>query len=218
MISALIPTRSRPELLARAVSSLLDTASSPANVEIMLRFDTDDETATESIERCEAPNLTAIIGEPLGYMGYATYSNELAEVATGDWLMVFNDDALMQTPSWDSVIESRGSDLKNLSLDNNHGRQYACFPCVPRQWYGVCGHLALDVRLDSWLQEVAQIAGCFVEENQVYILHDRHDLTGNNDDEIYRNRYTDPAFWTSYDSAESRTARNVDAEKIRAAL
>ena len=210
-VSVLIPTRGRPELLARAVGALYDNADDPDHIEVLARFDSD-------AYHEPPPGVLAVIGEPLGYVGMGAYYNELAEAATGDWLLIYNDDAMVSTRSWDTIIESRGPGLKNLSIDNNHGRQYACFPCVPKRWFDICGHLALDTRVDSWLQQVAIAADCFVEENDVFILHDRYDLTGNNEDETYRRRYLDAEFWVSFDSPENWAARVKDAELIRAAI
>jgi hypothetical protein len=208
-------------LLERAIASLYDTASDPGNVEVLVRYDNDDLSVLEAAEVCglnwDHPWID-IIGEPHGYTGMATYYNELAATASGDWLLIFNDDALMQTPGWDAIIESRGPGLKNLSIDNNHGRAYACFPCVPKRWFDICGHLALDTRVDSWLQQVAQATDCFVEENDVFILHDRYDLTGNNDDETFRRRYIDAEFWTSFDSPENQATRGEDVRRIREAM
>lgn len=206
MISVLIPSRGRPELYARAVASLLDHASHPEQVEILARLDEDDYNQYQGLPG------RLVVDIPLGYGGQHDYNNQLAELATGEWLMVFNDDALMQTQGWDDVIhEHEGFHL--LSLDNNNGRQYACFPAVPRKWYEICGHLALDCRIDSWMQEVAHEVGCFVEENRVFILHDRHDLTGNNDDETYR--ATKLVGQESFYSQESIDARHRDALLLR---
>lgn len=215
MISVLIPTRGRPELLARAVQSLVHSASDPCGVEILGRFDDDDPMLERGLEIVDK----ATVGAPLGYIGMGVMYNELADQATGEWLLIFNDDALMQTQGWDDVIENYGTlKLRNLSLGNNHNRtELAPFPCVPKRWFEVCGRITGDTRVDSWLQCVAQEAGCFVPEKGVEILHDRFDLTGNNDDETYRNRHIDPSFFTNFNTPEAQAGRAHDAQLIREA-
>jgi hypothetical protein len=39
-----------------------------------------------------------------GYDSLHEYYNELASKATGDWLMLWNDDAVMETEGWDEKI------------------------------------------------------------------------------------------------------------------
>jgi hypothetical protein len=212
LVSVLIPSRGRPKLYERAVASLLDNASNPDDIEILARLDEDD---YRQYENCTG---TLLVDRSLGYLGQHEYNNQLAQIATGKWLMIGNDDEICQSAGWDEIIASYGDQLCELSLASNHGRDYACFPVVPRRWFEICGHLSLDCRIDSWLAEVAHGAGCFIEEDRIFILHDRADLTGNNDDEIYQQRYVDPAFWKSFDYAENRAARARDVALIRAAM
>lgn len=213
MISILCPTRARPELYKRSIVSLLDNADNPANVQILARLDEDDDYhAYEGL-----PGML-LVDLPYGYEGQHRYNNQLAEHATGDWLMIWNDDALCKTQSWDSIIESHAGRFELLSLDNNQPKAYGCFPVVPRKWFEACGHLSLDCRVDTWLNEVAKGAGCFVDEPRVYIFHDRADLTGNNDDEVYKTRYLHADFYTSFDKPEMQAARQADVEVIRALL
>jgi hypothetical protein len=186
----------------------------PHRVEVLARLDEDD---YQQYKGCPG---TLVVDRPYGYAGQHLYNNQLAQLATGDWLMIWNDDALMQTPRWDEIIHLAGlaHSMALLSLDNNQPREYACFPVVPRRWFELCGHLSLDCRVDTWLNAVAKQAGCFVEEHGVYVFHDRADLTGNNDDEVYKARYAHPDFYSSFDEPAMVQARLIDSTLIRSAM
>ena len=42
LVSVLLPTRGRPELMLKSVGSLLTTASNPDQIQILLKIDNDD--------------------------------------------------------------------------------------------------------------------------------------------------------------------------------
>ena len=101
-ITVLLPTRGRPELLEKSIKSLMDKATNPADIEIMLGLDEDDTATTEYIKETIAPYLQELgvearanIFKPLGYENLHTYVNTLAGAATGEWLFFWNDDGLM---------------------------------------------------------------------------------------------------------------------------
>jgi hypothetical protein len=52
----------------------------------------------------------------------------------------------------------------------------------------------------------------------VYVFHDRADLTGNNDDEVYKARYAHPDFYSSFDEPAMVQARLIDSTLIRSAM
>lgn len=219
MISVLCPSRGRPELLARSLKSLLDTASDPQDVEVLVRIDTDDPTSDRYwLTLLDCGSFRMFAGESFGYTGQHIYTNALAGAARGDWLMNWNDDALMLTEGWDEVVRRHDGRFELLAFAHNHGEDYDPFVCVPHRWFDTCGHLSLDCRLDTWMGQVARGAGCFVREHEVVVLHDRADLTGNNDDKGYRDRYTDPGFETSFWTEEMVAARASDVAHIRGAM
>lgn len=161
-ITVLIPSRQRPDLLLQSVQSLLNRAANPRAVEILIRLDDDDGTAQAVIEW----NRTAIVdkshqvpitmlGPRHGYRNLHQYYNGLAEHASGDWLMQWNDDAVMETVGWDQKIHAQGGGLKIL---NATGR-LNLFPIVSRELYEVLGHWSLQAHSDSWLQVIGRMNG-----------------------------------------------------------
>ena len=130
----------------------------------------------------------ANIFKPLGYENLHTYVNTLASSANGDWLMFWNDDGIMLTEKWDDVIESYTGQFKLLApKDNHNGHPYAIFPIVPMDWFKLMDHLSINAQNDAWLSHIAYMLDIF-ERIDVEFLHDRADITGNNDDETFRNR------------------------------
>lgn len=195
IISVLLPTRGRKEVLKKSLETLITKATVTKRVEIILGLDDDDVEVKQYIEDEVAPFLRdheiecrANIFQPLGYENLHTYVNTLANSATGEWLFFWNDDALMLTDGWDEVIDSYNGQFKLLGpKDNHNGHPYAILPIVPKDWFRLMDHLSQNAQNDAWLSHVAYMLDIF-ERIDVEILHDRADLTGNNDDETFQNR------------------------------
>jgi len=223
-ITVLLPSRGRPELLEKSLRSLIDTATYPENIEIMLGLDEDDTATIEYIKETIAPYLQdkgvearANIFKPLGYENLHTYVNTLAGASLGEWLFFWNDDGLMVTEGWDEVIDSYTGQFKLLApKDNHNGHPYAIFPVVPRDWYILTGHLSQNAQNDAWLSHIAYMLDIF-ERIDVEFIHDRADITGNNDDETFKNRkYMEgnPQDPNDFGHTDMQNARVATAHKI----
>ena len=223
-ITVLLPTRGRPELLKRSIESLIDKASDPSQIELMLGIDEDDQATTEYIKDNIAPYLQdkgvearANIFKPLGYENLHTYVNTLAGNGQGEWLFFWNDDGIMTTEGWDEVIDSYTGQFKLLApRDNHNGHPYAIFPIVPRDWYILIGHLSQNAQNDAWLSHIAYMLDIF-ERIDVEFIHDRADITGNNNDETFRNRkYMEgnPSDPRDFGHNDMQNARVATAHKI----
>lgn len=192
-ISILLATRGRTDMLKRSLQSLIDTASDVSNLEILLAFDNDDVKTLEWVEENLLPVLddhsvdyTCMSFDRLGYARLNEYYNALSAQAKGHWLFFWGDDAIMETPNWDTVIlaEKRFRILR-AKAHNEH--PIAVFPIVPTKWVELLGYFSPHQLNDSWVCQVGYLAN-IVENIPVEITHDRFDLTGNNNDETYKNR------------------------------
>ena len=194
-ISVLLPTRGRREVLKSSLESLISKASDPEHIELLLGIDDDDEGVKEYIEKEIAPMLRehrvecrANIFKPLGYENLHVYVNTLAGSATGEWLFFWNDDGVMVTDGWDDVIRGYTGQFKLLAPRDNHdGHPYAIFPIVPRDWFTLIDHLSQNAQNDAWLSHIAYMLDIF-ERIDVEFIHDRADITGNNNDPTFQNR------------------------------
>ena len=194
-ISVILPTRGRRDVLKNSIESFVDKASNPERIEILFGVDEDDKGVNEYIKdniadylKSKKVEARANIFKPLGYENLHTYVNTLAGNSTGDWIFFWNDDCLMVTEGWDEVIASFTGQFKLLGpKDNHNGHPYAILPIVPRDWFILLGHLSQNPQNDAWLSHIAYMLDIF-ERIDVEFIHDRADITGNNDDETFQNR------------------------------
>lgn len=160
----------------------------------MLGFDEDDSRGLEHFERSLEPwlvgkniNYTAMAFEPIGYSRLNEYVNTLAANVNADWYCFWNDDAIMETNAWDQVITDRTGEFKILAVHTHNDHPYSIFPIVPRAWLETLGHLSPHQISDAWISQQAYMLDVW-ERIEIYVTHDRHDLTGNNNDETFKNR------------------------------
>jgi hypothetical protein len=193
-ISILLPTRGRTEQLARSVKSLIATADNSTEIEWLFGFDSDDSTTYQWFEVNVIPDIVASGGtytclqfEPLGYERLHEYVNALAAVAEGNWFVFWNDDAVMETAGWDTVINSYTGRFCLQAFDTHNLHPYSIFPIVPKEWFEVVGHLSRHQLNDAWLSQIAWILD-IMQRIDVRVNHDRFDLTGNNNDSTYQQR------------------------------
>lgn len=223
-ISIILPTRGRRDVLKKSIESFVEKASNPERLEILFGVDEDDKGVNEYIKDNLADYLKskniearANIFKPLGYENLHTYVNTLAGNSTGDWLFFWNDDCLMVTEGWDEVIAGYTGQFKLLGPNDNHnGHPYAILPIVPRDWFILLGHLSQNAQNDAWLSHIAYMLDIF-ERIDVEFIHDRADITGNNDDETFKNRnYQEgnPSDPRDFGHADMQAARVNSAHKI----
>lgn len=223
-ISILLPTRGRTNTLLASIKSLVDTAKNPEHIEILFGLDEDDQLSLDFVKTEIAPFLTehkiearANVFKPLGFENMHTYVNTLAGHATGDWLFIWNDDCLMTTQNWDEAIEKYTGQFKLLALKDNHeGHPYAICPIIPRDWHILIGHISQNPQNDAWLSHIAYMLDIF-QRIDVEFIHDRADITGNNDDNTYQNRkYMEgnPSDPKDFGHESAQAARVATAHKL----
>lgn len=181
-------------MLERSIHSLFTLAKNPQQIQLMLAFDNDDDVGTKHFADVIQPwlddhmvNYTAMSFDPLGYIKLNEYVNELARNSDAHWLVFWNDDAVMQTQDWDAEIMKLQGQFKLLAFLTHNLHPYSIFPIVPRKWLDLLGYLSPHQISDAWLSQQAYMLD-ILERIPVEVLHDRHDLTGNNKDETFLNR------------------------------
>lgn len=193
-ISVVLPTRGRTEALGRSLKSLFNRAVEIEKIQLMLGFDNDDEVGikyfTEELEPWleeKGIDYTAMLFEPLGYSRLNEYINAMALKSEADWIFFWNDDALMESTGWDREISKHTGEFKLLAVHTHKDHPYSIFPIVPVDWLRVLGYLSPHPLTDAWLSQIAYKLDIW-ERIEVYVTHDRHDLTGNNKDETFKAR------------------------------
>jgi hypothetical protein len=193
-IAILLATRGRTDSLSRSIRSLVDLADNIKGVQIMFAFDKDDSVGPSHFLTDIKPMLdqagvsyTAMTFEPMGYVNLHKYNNAMAARTDSKWLVIWNDDAVMETQGWDSQIMNYGGQFKLLAFRTHNLHPYSIFPIVPRKWYDLLGYISPHPTQDGWVSQQAYLLDIY-ERIEVEVLHDRYDLTGNNGDETFRNR------------------------------
>jgi hypothetical protein len=193
-ISILLPTRGRSDMLERSVRSVIELADKPNMVQLMFGFDRDDTVGVDCFKNELQPWLAehnvkykAMLFDPLGYIRLNEYVNALALASAGRWLVFWNDDAVMETAGWDSEITKYDGQFKLLAFHTHNDHPYSIFPIAPRRWLEVLGYLSPHQISDAWLSQQAYMLDIW-QRIPVHVLHDRHDLTGNNNDSTFQNR------------------------------
>lgn len=183
LVSVLLPTRGRPEMLCHALDSLFSLSVNKDKIEYLLKIDDDDEATLRMVERLiRVPTIPVRVyssSRGRGYPDVHTWLNFLAGEAKGDWLLVWNDDALMRTEAWDHVLLFSG--IKNcwhrcqdcfMLVIQPEGRP-GCneFYFLRRKVFEILGHLSLNQHVDNWLFSVMEMVGS-VRQLSVSIEHD----------------------------------------------
>jgi hypothetical protein len=193
-ISLLLPTRGRTEALITSVKSVFELADHPHQLQMLFAFDKDDAVGQQFFKSEIQPWLdqhkyhyTAMLFDPLGYIRLHVYNNKLAAKADADWIVIWNDDAIMQTQGWDTEITKYTGQFRLLAFHTHNDHPYSIFPIVPHKWYELLGYISPHPTQDGWLSQQAYMLDIW-QRIPVHVLHDRHDLTGNNGDETFKNR------------------------------
>jgi hypothetical protein len=149
LLSVLLPTRERPEQLVSSVSTLLDFARYPEQVQVCYASDSDDPDTAKAISHLSRSQDVHYVMPRLGYDRLHEYCNALTAEATGTWTMMWNDDALMCSPQWDDELATVDPRVI-LNPMTSHGSTSVLFPIVPSRFVKAVGHWSLNAHTDSW--------------------------------------------------------------------
>lgn len=222
-ISVLLPTRGRTDALTRSVKSIVENVSDVKNIQILFGIDTDDKVGREHFTAEVQPYLDGLgvaykaIGfKPMGYIGLNRYYNGLAAQAEGDWLFVWNDDAVMDTFDWDLVVKKYNGKFTLLKIHTHNEHPYSIFPIYPKEWYDLFGFLARHQMIDAELSQIAYMLD-LITIVDIHATHDRADITGNNKDETFKMKFClegNPASPADFHNIRYGKARMEDSDTI----
>lgn len=202
-VSILTPTRRRPEMAKRMMDSAGDC-------EFLFYVDDDDETDYSEIPHIRGPRLR------LGVIW-----NLLARKASGDYLMMGNDDLVFRSSNWQERLrqELKPTDIKVACFDDgiNQGKHFA-FPIITRKWYEVVGQFTAEIfnfgYHDTWIFNIAQHLDACVYIGDVLVEH-IHPTTGKRPvDRTFaeRNWADDPMRYAATEGTRKDIARMIQYE------
>jgi len=222
-IAMLLATRGRTESLGRSVRSLIELANHPDRLQLMFAFDNDDEIGAKYFHENLQPWLEereisffAVKFPRQGYHRLHIYNNKMAQYTNCHWLMIWNDDAVMQTQGWDTEIMRHQGEFKLLAFHTHLDHPYSIFPILPRKWYELLGYISPHSVQDGWLSQQAYMLDIW-ERIPVWVLHDRADITGNNNDATFRERAAlegNPMHEADFHSVTQMELRHRDCAKL----
>jgi hypothetical protein len=182
-IAVLLPTRSRTDALTASVTSIVDLADNISRIQLIFGFDDDDRIGLDHFTKVIQPMLDkhgvsyeAQSFKSMGYAGLNRYYNHLAKSTSADWLFVWNDDAVMETQGWDSVIEQYTGKFKLLKVHTHNDHPYSIFPIMPRVWYDLMHHLSRHQMIDAELSQMAFLLD-IMQVIEVDVVHNQVELT-----------------------------------------
>jgi hypothetical protein len=213
MISVVWPSRHRTQMAAAALRSLQSLAADPARVEYGVAYDADDPDTGKWA--AAAGVFTEEFPERLGWAGHATYSAALFEQSRGEWILSWGDDGIMLSRGWDAWIRRTPPGVCYLA---GHPTGHNTFPAVHRSVLEAIGTVLPSPHQDTWLTDVAGAAGCLYRLDQVRIMEDRFDLTGNNRDAIWEEGSIHAYRNAEYFSAPMAEIRAEHVRRVKAAL
>lgn len=177
MISVLLPTRQRPQMFETSVRSLMGAAH--RNFQLLVAVDPDDvDTYAPELPKWVAP-------ERYGYSNLNIYYNALAERATGDWLLLWNDDAIMDTLGWDQILMDLPPTTLIADLQSQHSPHLCCFPAVRKAAVRAVGGFSPHTpHCDTYWQDIGHATGS-IQSVPIHVDHRRFDLSGTNNDQVW---------------------------------
>jgi len=181
MISVFLNTRQRPLLLHSLINSLISKTSNINNVELLIRYDSDDKDTHHLLTTLSYSFIKPIIGPRPDNLHIAI--NQTVSQTKGDFLFVLNDDVLFITPDWDKQLESIDSSqawylsTQDNSCDKVSHKKYSSFPILTRAAYESLGYfmsdrlvgLGGDVHLWRIFNEIGRIKSVNIELD--HVLH-----------------------------------------------
>jgi len=196
MISVLCATRKRKEALKKSLNSLVATAGNPADIELLLAFDNDDvDTAVATLR--DFPNAKVLITPRYGYRELQKYYNYLSAIADGEWLFLWNDDAIMETHGWEKLVDKYNGKMVALRCMFKNGNnpeinnRDVLFPIIPRKFYELTGHFSDNRHNDTYLSWIFNtLERCFLLD--IVVRHERADFMDykvNNDSTFAEREY-----------------------------
>jgi GT2 family glycosyltransferase len=173
-LSIIVPTRGRVAQLAGFLDSLCQTADQIAHLEVILVIDDDDR---ETLAFRHAGIATRTVVAPRGLSMGALNARGCA-AATGDCIMLCNDDVVVRTSGWDrrmrSVFASHPDGVVLVHVNDGTFKDSLCiFPCVSRRFVemagGICPEDYRRYRIDDHIYNVFNLLAILGEHRIQYL-------------------------------------------------
>lgn len=209
-------------MLRDSIGSIRRLASGRHDYEILLAVDSDDTDTLAMIPEIRdflPPNaLKVVITAPKGYARLHEYYNMLAQLSSGELLMLWNDDAKMESPAWDTYLYADYHDHHCFMLIpqeihwDNKVLLSGGFPIVTRKYYEILGAFSHSPLNDRYIQDVV---GRFAGDTQHYGMTSlviSHDNNHRNEDQEAHTEVFRPLL-ASHEDPEGDIQKHIQADR-----
>lgn len=174
MFSFIVPTRHRTEQVRRLLDSVKATTCDLRQIEVVLVIDEDDEESMHL--RFDGLTLKRVTVPPGLTMGALNLSGYRA--ATGDRLMLLNDDVVLQTPGWDEQVRAAFRSFPDqvvlVNVNDLLFRDTLCtFPFLTREFCslmdGICPPGYLRYRIDDHIHNIFDLLSLLGHHRRIFL-------------------------------------------------
>lgn len=193
-ISILMATRGRVPYLRQSVDSLYSLAQNKDGLQFVFKVDSDDTATIEAVTQIKDMGVNCIVLQSPRGNGYADihhWFNQMAFLATGEWLFVFNDDAIMKTQNWDTAFitgvkwaenargHKRAYDVCCYTIDTVGQPDARGFFFLPKKTVEILGCISRIPHIDTWFTTMIDMVGSSYWNRSIQV---EHIAEGMNDD------------------------------------
>jgi len=201
----------------KSIESIIENVSDINNIEILIRIDDDDEIMMNNIDTLTSfPNTSVRIGDRQGgWIDNHHFHAENCKDSKGQFIQLWSDDLLMTTKNFDKIIQHKYSN-KTCVVSWQDGTKWVCAPMISRNIYDITKAFGKQTFCDTYLCEVGSQCEIYYYDENIQLIHDRFDITGNNEHDEYRSQqkvYKDAI--KEYKSIETKGLIKKDIQLIK---
>lgn len=178
--SIVLPTRNNIDGLKSMVSSFLNKAKNPSRVEFVIGPDINDPQLNDIKKAMQYLPVRIYETHPTDNFN-RDYFNWLTWKSVGRNVWCMNDDVVMETQDWDSIINEKTVDRSIYLVDTwdstheHEGVSFPRFPLISRKAVDTVGFLMYpQVRTypaDRVIYELYKLVGAIIECHEVKLTH-----------------------------------------------
>lgn len=179
-ISVIAASRKNSKWLAQFIFGYFTHTHDLANTELLVMHSAHD-TWNQDLIQFFSDRVTFVPENyHLGRKGHHVYLNELAKLATGDWIIELCEDMAFITPEWDRILREKIiCPPSTIAMLRPRFKPHdgAMAHLVSRGYLEAAGNLAESWSVDSWINKVFEKAcpGRATEIKEVYFYDYTHD-------------------------------------------
>lgn len=169
IISILCPSRERPKNLKRFIDNLNTFSKIKNRIELVVYIDKDDlllndyrKLYNNYSKNKRKINFKLLVGEP---KSVSKSWNDIADICSGDVMIMGNDDCLFETKNWDIFLDEEVAKFTDQIFviwfdDGMRAHMYGDFPIVSRKWYEILGYFTPGcfefTFNDAWITDIGR--------------------------------------------------------------